>query len=93
MSDGSTKAPPPNTATPTPLREADDPWLTWAREVQAIGQTGLAYVQDVFDKERYERLNELAAEMMTALTDGTPPPFARLYAEQKGYATPKLDIR
>ena len=73
--------------------EAEDPWLTWAREVQSIGQSGLFWQRDVFDKERYERLIELSAEMMTALSDGTPPPFARLFAEQDGHATPKVDIR
>lgn len=73
--------------------EADDPWLTWAREVQSIGQSGVFWQNDVFDKERYERLLDLSAEMMTALSDGTPPPFSRLFAEQAGHATPKVDIR
>src|SRR6516162_2419221 len=28
-------------------------WLTWTRELQAIAQTGLAFVRDPYDRERY----------------------------------------
>ena len=69
-------------------------WLTWARQLQAIAQSGLAYCKDKFDIERYHQIRALAAEMMTA---GVPLPSAapieRLLAEQSGYATPKTDVR
>lgn len=39
-------------------------WLQWAIELQGIGQTGLSYIKDVYDKERYERIREIAAEMI-----------------------------
>ena len=39
-------------------------WLTIARELQAIAQTGLTFTQDRFDKLRYERLRELAAQLV-----------------------------
>jgi len=39
-------------------------WLLWARELQAIAQTGLAFTKDAYDSQRYERLRELAAQMM-----------------------------
>jgi hypothetical protein len=35
---------------------ADPDWLTWTRELQAIAQTGLAFVRDPYDRERYEML-------------------------------------
>ena len=41
-----------------------EPWLGWAVELQSIAQCGLAYVKDVYDRERYERLREIAAEML-----------------------------
>ena len=39
-------------------------WLLWARELQAMAQTGLAFTKNAYDCQRYERLRELAAQMM-----------------------------
>src|SRR5471030_576567 len=39
-------------------------WLTIAREVRAIAQTGLAFTADGFDHQRYQRLRELAALLL-----------------------------
>jgi hypothetical protein len=42
-------------------------WLRWAKELQAIAQIGLAYPSGShFDRERYERIREIAAEMMAS---------------------------
>ena len=42
-------------------------WLQWAKELQSIAQIGLAYPSgDHFDRERYERIREIAAEMMSS---------------------------
>jgi ADP-ribose pyrophosphatase YjhB (NUDIX family) len=72
----------------------DEPkWLLWAREVQAIAQTGLAFTQDPYDLERYQRLRVIAAEMVA---DGTGVELERiqsLFAQEVGYATPKVDVR
>ena len=69
-------------------------WLAWARRLQAIAQSGLAYCKDQFDIERYHQIREIAAEMMET---GTPlpgdTPIENLFAEQSGYATPKVDVR
>lgn len=68
-------------------------WLKWAREIQAIGQTGLTYNQDVFDNERYQRLLEIAAEMVAAQTSFAQHPILENFRIQSGYATPKVDVR
>ena len=60
---------------------ADPDWLTWTRELQAIAQTGLAYVRDPYDRERYEMLRSPAARIEA------------LFAAEIGYATPKVDVR
>ena len=39
-------------------------WLKWAIELQSMAQNGLAYANNEFDKERYERLREISAEML-----------------------------
>ncbi|HUC17204.1 MAG TPA: NUDIX hydrolase [Acetobacteraceae bacterium] len=68
-------------------------WLAWTREIEAIAQTGLAFTRDIYDRERYERLRGLAAQMM-AERSGTDPSFiAALFAGERGYATPKIDVR
>ena len=39
-------------------------WLKWAMEIQAIAQSGLAYTDNAYDTERYERLRQLSAEII-----------------------------
>lgn len=72
---------------------AEPNWLVWARDIQAISQTGLTYAQDPFDRERYEMLRTLAARMMAAGSDGLEHQIENLFAQQQGYATPKLEVR
>ena len=73
-------------------------WLRWARQIQAIAQTGLTYVKDPFDQQRYEALRALAAEIVARIA-GRGEPSARadelagLFVHGAGYATPKLDVR
>lgn len=70
-------------------------WLLWAREVQAVAQSGLAFTRDPYDVERYHALTALAARMMAASSDGTAEAgtLGRLFAAETGYATPKVDVR
>ena len=68
-------------------------WIDWIVELQAIAQTGLHYSKDVFDKERFERIREIAAEMMSAQS-GLPLDIVKgLFCNEEGYQTPKLDTR
>ncbi|MBO1325952.1 NUDIX hydrolase [Acetobacter sp. TBRC 12305] len=68
-------------------------WLVWARDIQAIAQTGLTYVQDPFDKERYQALTALAARMMADGCTTDAATIQKLFDAQSGYATPKLEVR
>jgi ADP-ribose pyrophosphatase YjhB (NUDIX family) len=68
-------------------------WLEWAKQLQAISQIGLAYSKDPYDKERFEQIRHIAAEILTA---GTNAPFEKIHglmAAETGYATPKVDTR
>jgi ADP-ribose pyrophosphatase YjhB (NUDIX family) len=67
-------------------------WLTIAREVRAIAQTGLAFTADGFDHQRYLRLRELAALLM-AQGSGEHELILHLFRQERGYATPKVDVR
>jgi ADP-ribose pyrophosphatase YjhB (NUDIX family) len=68
-------------------------WLLWAREMQAIAQTGLEYTENPYDRERYEALRGLAARAMAAHGGGDPALIEALFAGEQGYATPKVDVR
>ncbi len=65
----------------------------WARELKAIAQTGLTYGNDVFDKERYEQMNELSNTMLTHISGIPSSEIAHLLPIEAGYATPKIAVR
>jgi ADP-ribose pyrophosphatase YjhB (NUDIX family) len=68
-------------------------WLLWARKLQAIAQNGLTFSQDAYDRERYEQLRHIAAEMMSAGSDSAIELIEGLFSGDFGYATPKVDVR
>lgn len=68
-------------------------WLAWVREIQAVGQTGLAYSKDPYDIQRYERLRHLAREMMAAAGEVEVSAIDTLFSGEAGHATPKVDVR
>jgi ADP-ribose pyrophosphatase YjhB (NUDIX family) len=67
--------------------------LDWTRKLQAIAQSGLAYAKDPYDVERYEQVRRIAAEIVASFSGATADHIEALFAEESGYATPKLDIR
>ncbi len=73
----------------------EPPWLVWAREVQALAQSGLAFTRDPYDTERYRALTALAARMMAASSGGaaTAEALQGSFVAETGYATPKVDVR
>lgn len=68
-------------------------WLAWARELQAISQIGLTYTANDYDRERYRRLAEIAAEIVAARTALSIESTVENFLVQPGYATPKVDVR
>jgi ADP-ribose pyrophosphatase YjhB (NUDIX family) len=67
--------------------------LTWAREIQALAQTGYHYAYDDFQRERCRRLMRIAAEMVSEKSELEIDLLARAFESQLGYATPKIDVR
>jgi ADP-ribose pyrophosphatase YjhB (NUDIX family) len=61
--------------------------------MQAIAQNGLAYSRDPFDLERFGELRELAAHALAELSRTDAAEWLRLFEQEEGYATPKLDVR
>ena len=68
-------------------------WLDWAREIQAIAQTGLHFSKNEFERERYRRLTEISAEIIADYSKKNFSVLVDVFNRQIGYATPKVDVR
>ncbi|MBN1878353.1 MAG: NUDIX hydrolase [Anaerolineae bacterium] len=68
-------------------------WLIWTRALRALAQAGLTYNENPYDRERYEAIRDIAAEMAAAGADVDLPQVRDLFTGQTGYETPKVDVR
>ena len=68
-------------------------WLGWARDIQALAQSAEHYAQNSYDRERAERLMEIAAEIIAAHSEMTEKELLTAFMAQPGYMTPKVDVR
>ena len=64
-----------------------------AMELQSIAQIGLTYTKDVYDKERFERIREISAELMAIKTGFPIEKVKELFCNETGYQTPKIETR
>lgn len=71
----------------------NDMWLDFAMRIQSIAQAGLQYGKDQYDRERYEELRKIAAEMLAARMDLPVSKVQDLFCNETGYQTPKIDTR
>ena len=74
-------------------QEQEHQWLEWAKELQFIAQAGLTYTKDPFDKERFERIREIAAEIISLQGRLPLAQVKDLFCNETGFQTPKLDTR
>src|SRR6516164_2229162 len=68
-------------------------FLTQARRLLAIAQTGLHYATSDFDKERYDEIQKIAHDQLAEIASSNAEQVAELFAFESGYANPKLDVR
>ncbi len=68
-------------------------WLNWAREIQAISQTGLHFAENDYQQQRFQRLSEISAEILGTYTNLDPVDMLEIFNDQIGYATPRVDVR
>ncbi|HOW98953.1 MAG TPA: NUDIX hydrolase N-terminal domain-containing protein [Kiritimatiellia bacterium] len=74
--------------------ESPEPrWLLWARELQALAQNGLHYATGDFDRQRYEAVQRIAAEMFAVQSGADTRRILDLFRQEIGHATPKVDMR
>lgn len=68
-------------------------WLKIARELQSMSQSGLAFSENEYDIQRYKRLNEMSAEILSEYSNLDKEVTEKLFLNLSGYATPKIDVR
>lgn len=64
-----------------------------ALELQALARNGLTYTKDIYDKERFENISKLAAELIEIKTELDGKVVLDIFNNQKGYQTPKVETR
>lgn len=71
----------------------ENKWAAWAKELQNLSQCALAYCRDPYDIERFQRIREISAEMISELADLPLDYVKATFCAGTGYQTPKLDTR
>ncbi len=71
----------------------EDKILNWAVELQSLAQAGLFYCQDKFDEQRFQRIREISAEMISLKSDLPLDKIKNLFLNESGYQTPKIATR
>jgi ADP-ribose pyrophosphatase YjhB (NUDIX family) len=68
-------------------------WLSWAREIFSLSQSGITYSGNQYDIERYKRLQEITAEIIASQSEIPKESVLDSFSMQAGYITPKVDVR
>jgi ADP-ribose pyrophosphatase YjhB (NUDIX family) len=68
-------------------------WIEWAREIQALAQTGFHYADDEYQRHRYQRLLEIASEIVSEHSNLEYSMVVDAFMTPIGYATPRIDVR
>lgn len=63
------------------------------KRMNAIADSGLIYAKDIFDRERYTELKELASDLTENLTDLSKSELTEAFRPTAYYPTPMIDVR
>jgi ADP-ribose pyrophosphatase YjhB (NUDIX family) len=69
------------------------PWLEIAKRLQAVAQAGLEYSDNKYDIDRYQQIRQISVEMVRDFTGLPMEKLVDVFASEKGYQTPKVDVR
>jgi ADP-ribose pyrophosphatase YjhB (NUDIX family) len=68
-------------------------WVNWVRRLQSIAQNGRNYCKNEFDLQRYQQVEDVAAEIAARYSDGELKTIRAMFRREAGPATPKIDVR
>lgn len=73
--------------------------IRWSEALAGIARTGLGFTDSLYERERYEEILRVAADIRVAATDGSPSPpevveawLASVGRGVTGYVTPKVAV-
>lgn len=69
--------------------QKEQKWLDWAVELQSLAQSALYYCKDKFDIERFERIREISAEMLSEASGLPTEKVKEIFCNEVGFQTPK----
>lgn len=75
------------------MKSIDRKIIEVVRELHAISSAGILYTKEPFDKERYIRLREIAAELLSEISEDSYTKIIQVFEANSGYQTPKLSTR
>ena len=67
----------------------NEKWLRWAIELQSLAQAGLTYGKDIYDRERYERVREISAEILSHMSELPTETVKNLFCNETGVSNSK----
>jgi ADP-ribose pyrophosphatase YjhB (NUDIX family) len=67
--------------------------VRWARELQAIAQSGLTYTESPYERERFQAVQAVAVQIAAAVAGEEIVELHERFAVEYGYGTPKVDVR
>ncbi|QEY52201.1 NUDIX hydrolase [Legionella longbeachae] len=68
-------------------------WFKWITELQGLCQAGLAYSKNSYDIERFQRIEQIVAQMAAYCSSQPANVIQEHFQVEKGYPTPKIDVR
>jgi ADP-ribose pyrophosphatase YjhB (NUDIX family) len=68
-------------------------WVNWVRRLQSIAQNGRNYCKNEFDLQRYQQVEDIAAEIAAKYADGKLETIRAMFRQETGPSTPKIDVR
>jgi ADP-ribose pyrophosphatase YjhB (NUDIX family) len=71
----------------------NDRRLDAARRLHALARTGLHFCAGEYDRQRYEEIERIAAELLTDGDTAAGSRLAELWSREAGYVTPKIEVR
>lgn len=72
--------------------DATETVRAWADRLQASARTGLFFASNEYDRERYEEIVSIAAEMAGLVTGQAPVEIRSTWARDVGYVTPRVGV-
>jgi len=70
-----------------------DRMLDLARRLHALARTGLHFCGNEYDRERYEEIERIAAELLSGPAAAERDALLALWRNETGYVTPKVEVR